>query len=633
MFKDLIRGGQTHIHGMRMAMQIIRFALLAAILCGVSMFGWRCYRTIPSGHWQQVFEYYIANIQVGILPDNKQAAEQIYYPIGGGKPYKRQSIKILEDTRIKKIVQRTGQYLIVNVSYAMRMTGVACAIIFAFWLLKGILGQRKTHKRGTTYISPFLLKWKLILFSQASYLKLGSLPLVKNSETSHILICGTTGSGKSNCFNLLMPQIRKKGQRAIIFDPTGEYVARYYIKGKDCILNPFDQRSEGWNIWSEFEHNYELETIAATLIQGKSINNDPFWIESAKNLFIQAVLAYKNTDPELRTNQALIEFLLNSSIEKLREILGQTSVRSLLEVGGEKPLISVRSTLMNHIKPLSYLNDDKEPFSIKEWVQDESERNDSWLFLSCRADQREALKPLISTWLDIAINALMSSKVDADRRFWFIIDELPALQKIRSFKTALAEARKYGGCIVAGVQSLNQIHALYGHDNAKSMLNLFNTEIYFRTIESSCRELISQALGEVEESELYESISYGANSTQDGVSNSIQSKNRRLVTAAELRHLEDLEAIIQLSQVNNITKIRMPYIKPKVNKDNFTIIEKDTLKSDPENNLNMDKVSQGYNADYNLEEDLKGGEVTKEIEENNELIIKANENKELEIDR
>ena len=39
---------------------------------------------------------------------------------------------------------------------------------------------------------------------------------------------------------------------------------------------------------------------------------------------------------------------------------------------------------------------------------------------------------------------------DTKKNLWIILDELPALGKIPSLKTASAEARKYGGCIVAG---------------------------------------------------------------------------------------------------------------------------------------------------------------------------------------
>ena len=41
----------------------------------------------------------------------------------------------------------------------------------------------------------------------------------------------------------------------------------------------------------------------------------------------------------------------------------------------------------------------------------------------------------------------------ANKNVWIIVDELPSLEKIPKLKTALAEGRKYGGCVVAGLQN------------------------------------------------------------------------------------------------------------------------------------------------------------------------------------
>nr|WP_041621230.1 type IV secretion system DNA-binding domain-containing protein [Orientia tsutsugamushi] len=57
---------------------------------------------------------------------------------------------------------------------------------------------------------------------------------------------------------------------------------------------------------------------------------------------------------------------------------------------------------------------------------------------------------------------------------WFILDELPALQKVSSLPVALAESRKYGGCFVAGLQNIHQLEAIYGSAECASMLDLFN---------------------------------------------------------------------------------------------------------------------------------------------------------------
>lgn len=122
--------------------------------------------------------------------------------------------------------------------------------------------------------------------------------------------------------------------------------------------------------------------------------------------------------------------------------------------------LSIRATLANHLQSFRYLRNAEHTFSIRKWVE-QGDAADQWLFLTASPDQREALRPLLSGWLDIAINALMSLTPDAKHRFWFIMDELPSLQKLPSLEMGLAEARKYGGCFLAGVpKHLADLHHL-----------------------------------------------------------------------------------------------------------------------------------------------------------------------------
>ena len=69
---------------------------------------------------------------------------------------------------------------------------------------------------------------------------------------------------------------------------------------------------------------------------------------------------------------------------------------------------------------------DKEAVSAA-WSPNE---DDSWLFVTVKADQLPSLRPLITVWLDIAISAIMSLTPDRNRRLYCVIDELPTLQKL-----------------------------------------------------------------------------------------------------------------------------------------------------------------------------------------------------------
>jgi len=155
-------------------------------------------------------------------------------------------------------------------------------------------------------------------------------------------------------------------------------------------------------------------------------------------------------------------------------------------------------------------------------------------------DTRETLSYLISVWLEIVLKGLMTRRTGADtKNLWIILDELPALGKIPSLKTASAEARKYGGCIVAGVQNIHQCLGVYGRHEALNILDQFNTRVVFRVGDAETARLTSAGLGEQEIIETQESLSYGAHTMRDGVNLNILERKRPLVLPTEITSSRD----------------------------------------------------------------------------------------------
>jgi len=66
-------------------------------------------------------------------------------------------------------------------------------------------------------------------------------------------------------------------------------------------------------------------------------------------------------------------------------------------------------------------------------------------------------------------------------------------------------------------------------------------------------------LGDKEETEPQESISYGANSMRDGVSLSHHTRQKPLVMPTELSQLKDLECYVKLPGDYPCTKLQMTY--------------------------------------------------------------------------
>ena len=214
---------------------------------------------------------------------------------------------------------------------------------------------------------------------------------------------------------------------------------------------------------------------------------------------------------------------------------------------------------------LKHLKDNEGNFSIRKWVTEDvrgprgKETEQPWLFLNAQPDQRQTLKSLMTAWMDTSINALMTLPPDSNRRLWFILDELPALHKLPSLEMALAESRKYGGCIMAGFQSMPPLTTVYGTSSAQTLLDLFNTQIFFRNTDPNTTEWISKVLGEEEIQEVRESLSYGAETVRDGVSISQHDRKKSVVLPTEIANLPDLQCYVKLPGGYPVTRVKMRY--------------------------------------------------------------------------
>ncbi len=123
----------------------------------------------------------------------------------------------------------------------------------------------------------------------------------------------------------------------------------------------------------------------------------------------------------------------------------------------------------------------------------------------------------------------------------------------------MAEARKYVGCFLAGVQSFPQLINTYGQNQEQSVLDLFNTKIFFRNTDPNTTSWISKVLGEAEIKEHVENLSYGANTIRDGVSLSQLTKTKPLVLPTEIASLPDLEAYVRLPATIPTGRVKMRY--------------------------------------------------------------------------
>ena len=206
--------------------------------------------------------------------------------------------------------------------------------------------------------------------------------------------------------------------------------------------------------------------MAAALIPQQKDTVDPFWVTAARQLFSNGagVLRQKG----VKDNKVLVDHLLKTDLTALAQAMEGTVAQSIVDPENPKTALSVRAMLTANLGALEFLPDEGKPFSIREWISDE-ERG-GFLFLTSRGDQHASLRGLISTWLEIAVNAMLSLAQDDGRRIWVILDELPTLHQVPSLQPGLAESRaSSAAALCSGCRSPPRLRDLYGRNGAETI--------------------------------------------------------------------------------------------------------------------------------------------------------------------
>ncbi|MBL8676809.1 MAG: type IV secretion system DNA-binding domain-containing protein, partial [Alphaproteobacteria bacterium] len=351
-FRTITQGGQVHIHQLHMLKQVVMAGLIVAFVTGLSYFSWKSYN-FPEYEWRVLLQVTWAKFMILTTPSEQHPhLYQEYVPLKG-KPYKRSCLNIFKDPFLQKTTEQIEMRLRQAFYTSLWMALAGFLTVMALWFFMGRRQKQTDHQRGTTLVSWRKLATLIKREDQASDLSFGGIPLLKDKESSHILITGTTGSGKTNSFHGLLPQVRRRGDRAVILDVTGDYVARYYNKKTDIILNPLDERSLPWNPWADCHLDSHYDVLAESLIQPKGGNSDPFWDRASRALLKTALRKYaynkKNNIGELTT------FLMTSLNQEFERFFKGTEAASFASSSNTKTTHSIRSVLSSQIEGFRHL--------------------------------------------------------------------------------------------------------------------------------------------------------------------------------------------------------------------------------------------------------------------------------------
>lgn len=333
-------------------------------------------------------------------------------------------------------------------------------------------------------------------------LAIGAVPIPSRLETRHLSIIGTTGSGKTTALRQILDGIEARGEAALVYDTSGEFIAHYYRPERgDVILNPFDARCAYWSPFGEIAHPADADRIANQLITETGQSDRDVWLETSRILVANMIRAL------WREGKGTLPDLLNALQDRTKDDLkiwlaGSSSARTFAD-DADRATGSVLFMLAKAANLIQFLRVEYSggaPFAFRDFIHGLDNRTGvrPWIFVPRKEDYFEASKPLLACWLECAASAVLGLPPSPNRRIWFVLDELADLPRVDNLARLLPEGRKFGAAVVLTFQALGQMRHRYGPQIAESMLGCCNTKLFLQTIDSETRRWASQSIGECE---------------------------------------------------------------------------------------------------------------------------------------
>ena len=450
----------------------------------------------------------------------------------------------------------------------LQSSGLAASLIpylgLAFiGILSGLIGklcakipEKKTHKRGTLLQEAAPKPARGILKSKG--LTLAGVPVPESDETKHFKMIGTTGTGKSTAIRELLCGALERGDRAVIADPDGSYLNRFYDPHRgDQVLNPFDSRAARWDLFGEMTTMHDADQLSRSLIADAEGNEGP-WRNYAR-VFLTSLLRQLHRVKRDDLGE-LYQLISTTSVDDLREVLSDTPAGPYLSQDNGRFFSAVRAVANTHLSALEHVarQTSAGSLSVREWIR----TGQGVLFLPYKANEIATLRSIISTWMRLAIYETMSRPEGDARsdqrigvhRVWFAIDELDALGAIDGLKDALARLRKFGGRCVLGLQSIAQVSGTYGRAEAQTIVENCGNTLILRCSASEgggTARFASGLIGEREvlREQVTESRGGGMLLARNhrSVSTSIHHVTESAVLASEIEQLPDLQGFLKFA--------------------------------------------------------------------------------------
>lgn len=348
-----------------------------------------------------------------------------------------------------------------------------------------------------------------------------SFSLDESILSKHSLMIGGTGCGKTTLFYHFMSQIKNKMTKddvMIVFDSKGDFYSKFGKPGDLVIGNSpqYYQNSQRWNIYKEIladgwdKERYFLnaqEISKSFFKETKEKTSNVFYPNAAKDLFAAIICSFilsADEDDPPRGQSPSTEFFYND------ELISYINQRTAEEMAGDLDCFDdFKSTL-------SYISDGTEQaqgvlsemysvvkelfvgifaghgmFSIRDFVRKKGGRT---LFIEYDLSIGSVLTPIYSLLFDLALKEALGRQ-NSQGNVYLFCDEFKLLPRLEHIDDGVNFGRSLGVKIFAGLQSIEQLYEIYGHEKGRNIAAGFSSIYAFRANDTTTRKFVTKLFG------------------------------------------------------------------------------------------------------------------------------------------
>lgn len=313
----------------------------------------------------------------------------------------------------------------------------------------------------------------------------GTLKLDLDTSFRHMLLIGSTGSGKSTIVYLNM--ILTQNLPMIILDLSGSLYdqtsGHLRRQGYRILRLNFSDptHSEGYNPMMRADTDSKLKRLATTIV-GTALKGakDPFWGNSAGMVLYSLMRCLKEAAPVEQQNLGNLRHLLNNltfepdcptMLWAMKNVSDETLDEFTASVSGnEKVVGSILSTARTALEKLSDPGLSQMAATDSLGDLQSIRRRKTALYLTVKETEVQYLSFLLSLVLGDLFDMAMEMPGKRDRPLLFLLDEF-AHMHIEGFSSVLTTLRKRNVSCVISIQSRSMLSHQYGAADAETIMN------------------------------------------------------------------------------------------------------------------------------------------------------------------